>query len=199
MAAFEIENAWIAVEATVRGYLHRRLRGDESTVRNALIDHQRRNRKWVSLTADAVSIHPDDESFDATGLAAFARAQVALLPIHEASAVHLVDLQGVPPAQVAIQLGISLPALEARLAQNKLNPPVRRNFPLRLRQAEEEGRAHIDLGLHPQPPSVTLGNLLARRQTNPGAGIVRSRVETLKQVEDAFGIFGADADAIISY
>ena len=88
--------------------------------RSILIDHVRRVRTAVPLPYDARSTPaPDDEPFDARGLAAYAQAQVGSLPAHEAEAIRLVDLQCVPPAQAACQLGIGLPALKARLRRGR--------------------------------------------------------------------------------
>lgn len=151
MTTVTIEAAWTTVEATVRGYLLRRLSGDDladdlvhevflrmrrslATLRSAnrigpwtgriarsvLIDHLRRTRRTVALTADGLpEPEADNETPDLTGLAAYAQAQVEALPAHEADAVRLVDLQGVPPAQAAIRLGIGLPALKARLRRGR--------------------------------------------------------------------------------
>ena len=146
MTMVTIEAAWTTVESTVRGYLLRRLAGDDmaddlvhevflrmrqnlDTLRSAdrigpwtaritrcvLIDHLRRTRKTVAMLAEELAeLKADNEDPDLAGLAAYAQAEVENLPADEADAVRLVDLQGVPPAQAAIQLGIGLPAMKAR-------------------------------------------------------------------------------------
>lgn len=93
-----------------------------SIARSVLIDHLRRTRKTEALPDDALhepETETDAEASDLVGLAAYAQAQVEVLPTHEAAAVRLVDLQGVPPAQAAVQLGIGLSALKARLRRGR--------------------------------------------------------------------------------
>lgn len=91
-----------------------------SIARSVLIDHLRRTRTTVALPDDALhEPETDAEAPDLAGLAAYAQAQVEALPTHEAAAVRLVDLQGVAPAQAAVQLGIGLSALKARLRRGR--------------------------------------------------------------------------------
>ena len=91
-----------------------------SIARSVLIDHLRRTRKTEALPDDALhELETDAEASDLIGLAVYAQAQVEVLPTHEAAAVRLVDLLGVPPAQAAVHLGIGLSALKARLRRGR--------------------------------------------------------------------------------
>ena len=153
MTTHDLESAWLAVEATVRGYLHRRLQGDAATAddlaqevflrvrrglgelrevgslgpwvlriaRSVLIDHLRRMRPPSALPTEELVAGPgpQDDPEELAALAAYLRHQVDDLPVHEAAALRLVDLDGVPPDCAAQMLGLGLSALKARLRRGR--------------------------------------------------------------------------------
>jgi RNA polymerase sigma-70 factor (ECF subfamily) len=89
--------------------------------RSVLIDHLRRRRGGVPV--DGVdAVQPEAGGADADDLAAlgaYLHSQIETLPEHEAAAVRLVDLAAVAPNQAAVQLGIGLSALKARLRRGR--------------------------------------------------------------------------------
>ena len=149
MTTSDAAASWGTVEAAVRGYLLRRLHGDEATaddlvqevflrLRRGLDDLRRLDRlgPWVMrlsrsvlvdhlrrrrLTAPLVDTPAPvaDASDELALLATCVRQQVDHLPAHEAAAIRQVDLAGVPAAEAAMYLGIGLPALKARLRRGR--------------------------------------------------------------------------------
>lgn len=89
--------------------------------RGVLIDHVRRRRPTAPVQDLAAAKDDGEDRDDLAMLAVFLREQVDALPGHEAAAIRLVDLDGVPPAQAAERLAIGLPALKARLRRGRLH------------------------------------------------------------------------------
>src|SRR5689334_10979679 len=63
---------------------------------------------------------------------------------------------------------------------------------------EVEGCALPGLGFHPDPSAVAVDDLLGDRQTDAGAGILRTRMQPLKHRKNRFRIFRSDADAVVA-
>lgn len=89
--------------------------------RSVLIDHLRQRRNAAELVDEhaAPSLADDEGDEVKRALASFVVNQVEHLPPHEASAIRLVDLDGIAPRQAADLEGIGLPALKARLRRGR--------------------------------------------------------------------------------
>lgn len=66
-------------------------------------------------------------------------------------------------------------------------------------QREEERSPFADLRLHPDPAAVSLNDLLADRQTDPGAGVLLPRMEPLEDAKDPLGVLGVEPNPVIPH
>ncbi len=62
-----------------------------------------------------------------------------------------------------------------------------------------EGRSFPGHGFNPDPPPVSLGDLLADRQPNTRPPVFLYRMKSLKNDEDSLEIFRRDADPVIRH
>src|SRR5205085_7031533 len=67
------------------------------------------------------------------------------------------------------------------------------------REGELKRGARADAGLRPDPAAMAFDGLLADGQADPGAGILCGRVRALEDVEDALGVGGIHADAVVAH
>ena len=65
-------------------------------------------------------------------------------------------------------------------------------------QREEKRAALAGFGLSPKTPIVACDDLLAYRQTEPGARVLFRRVQSLTEAEDAGEVFRFNADAVVA-
>ena len=65
-------------------------------------------------------------------------------------------------------------------------------------ERELKRRALADAGLNPDAAAMAPDDLFAEGQADTGAGILRSRVRALEDAEDALGIGGVQADAVVA-
>jgi hypothetical protein len=62
-----------------------------------------------------------------------------------------------------------------------------------------ECAAHAGPGLEPDASAVTFDDLLAHRQPDASAGVLRLGVQPLEDDEDAVQVLGLDANAIVAH
>src|SRR2546430_15361336 len=67
------------------------------------------------------------------------------------------------------------------------------------RESELKRRALADAGLGPDTAAMAFDGLLADGQADPGAGILRGRVRALEDAEDALGVGGVHANAVVAH
>jgi RNA polymerase sigma-70 factor (ECF subfamily) len=111
LKAFRQRNT-LRSEARLNAWLHR-------IARTTIIDHYRRRRPQQEWTDQAA---PADEARIAkvtAAVAAAARCYLGTLPEEYQTAVRLADYEGVPHADVAKRLGISLTAAKSRIRRGK--------------------------------------------------------------------------------
>lgn len=88
--------------------------------RNILIDHLRRNRPKVEIDADTLSGDLPDPVGEITRcVARAARCYLGTLPGKYQEAVRLAEEEGLPHAEVARRLGISLTAAKSRIQRGR--------------------------------------------------------------------------------
>src|SRR5439155_19686721 len=68
-----------------------------------------------------------------------------------------------------------------------------------VREGKEEGRTLTRTAFNPDPSAVPLHDLLADRQPDTCPGILCAAVQTLEDHEDALGVLGLDANAVVLY
>src|SRR3569833_498399 len=66
-------------------------------------------------------------------------------------------------------------------------------------QCETKRRAAPSFGVHPDGATMALHDLLADSETDPSPWIFVACVESLKQNEDALGVLGLDANAVVAH
>lgn len=89
--------------------------------RSVLIDHLRRQRPTASMVG-VEPTQPEDAAEDPADLARLSgwlHGQLDLLPVHEAAAIRLTDMEGLTMVRAAARLGIGLPALKARVRRGR--------------------------------------------------------------------------------
>lgn len=97
-------------EAKVSTWVHR-------IVRNRVVDHLRRQRATAPLPAEDVG--PGQRMSSMIATRASIDAVLADLPEHYRNAVILRDVRGLPYAEVADRLGVSLAAVKSRIARGR--------------------------------------------------------------------------------
>lgn len=151
MTMTDLEPAWSTVEGAVRGFLHRRLGGDDATAddltqevflrlrrgigdlrstealgpwvmriaRSVLIDHLRRRRPVSGIEGVEQIVDEGRDPDDLARLSGWLHGQLDRLPMHEAAAIRLTDIDGLTMSEAATSLGIGLPALKARVRRGR--------------------------------------------------------------------------------
>ncbi len=105
--------------------------------RNRIIDHYRSRRAWTGLSETLSSADNPIEQAEAqpqAGLLPHVRAAVQALPAPYREALVLADLQGIPQAELAERMGISLSGAKSRVqrARAKVKAALLRCFDFEL-------------------------------------------------------------------
>lgn len=86
---------------------------------NVVSDHYRRRRPAESLPESLPAPPAPDDEADRTLLAAWLAATVRALPAHHREVLELTELRGLTQREAAERLGLSLPAVKARVRRGR--------------------------------------------------------------------------------
>lgn len=87
--------------------------------RNAVVDHWRRRRDTTEIPDDLARVETPSEESMLAKLAPCLRPMIESLPVAYADALRLTELDGMPQAEAARRLGLSLTALKSRVRRGR--------------------------------------------------------------------------------
>ncbi len=86
---------------------------------NVVTDHYRRRPPADPLPPEMVAPPPEEDQSSRAMLAAWVAATVSLLPEHHREVLTLTELQGLTQREAAARLGLSVPAVKARVRRGR--------------------------------------------------------------------------------